>query len=253
MEIKNYIFIFVLLTAAISVECKEILDTSIFDIVLESVESNQYMLGELIKNGAPAALATDIPKEVKKEITGVSYDPKCISLDQLSLIKIVHYGFDDKYHVGRMIVHKKVAPGVVRIFTKLAKAKYPIEKIDLIDKYNANDEASMNANNSSALCCRLITGSKTKWSKHSYGIAIDINPLYNPYYKQSKSLISPFKGAPFLDRTKNVKGLIFKDDVCCKAFEEEGWEWGGDWMPDTEIWEPNERVDYQHFEIKIDL
>ena len=164
------------------------------------------------------------------------------------MLTIIHWGFDDTFHIGKMIVHKKLAQEVVEIFTDLLRAKYPIEKIRLIDEYDADDDKSMEDNNSSALCCRVITGHEKRenprWSKHSYGTAIDINTVQNPYVKLYKGLVLPPNGKDYVDREKLQKGMIIKDDVCYKAFVSRGWQWGGDWNPDP----PSGRVDYQHFD-----
>jgi len=202
----------------------------------------------LIQDGAPAAKATSLPPELTEKISGVSYDPRCIFREDLALLTIIHWGFDNAYHYGHMIVHKKLANELIEIFTELLQAHYPIEKIKLIDEYDANDEKSMEDNNSSALCYRVVTGDEHKknprWSKHSFGTAIDINPLQNPYIKPAKNLLLPKNSYAYINRTINKKGMIIKNDACYKAFVSRGWIWGGDW--DTK--DALGRVDYQHFE-----
>jgi 1-aminocyclopropane-1-carboxylate deaminase/D-cysteine desulfhydrase-like pyridoxal-dependent ACC family enzyme len=227
-------------------------ETVNFDFVFELLKNGETeKVCELIKLGAPAAVANDISKEVEKKITGVSYKQKCIDLKDLSILTIIHWGFDDKPHVGEMIVNKKLAKEVVEIFTDLFNAKYSIEKIRLIDEYDADDDKSMADNNSSALCCRVITGHEKKknptWSKHSYGTAIDINPKQNPYVKPYKDLVLPPNGKNYVDRKKVQKGMIIEGDACYKAFVSRGWQWGGDWDPSP----PSGRVDYQHFDKDI--
>jgi hypothetical protein len=129
----------------------------------------------------------------------------------------------------------------VEIFKELFEARFPIEKIRLIDEYEANDNKSMADNNTSSFCFREIDGKPGKLSKHSYGVAIDINPVQNPYVYMDK--VSPEAGREYLDRSKVTKGMIVKDDVCYKAFINRGWTWGGDWK--------NEK-DYQHFQKSLD-
>ena len=160
-------------------------------------------------------------------------------LSQLKLVQLTHYGFDHKVHEGQLVVHARVAEEVVAIFHELFEAKYPIEKMHLIDEYDADDEKSCADNNTSAFCSRPITGTQNEWSQHSYGLAIDINPKYNPYCKGNK--IVPENGKAYLDRTLCQKGLITKNDLCYQCFSKYGWKWGGDWIDSRGY------VDYQHF------
>ncbi len=112
----------------------------------------------------------------------------------------------------------------------------------LIDDYDADDETSMRANNSSSFCFRAVAGT-TKLSAHSRGMAIDINTLYNPYYKKYKNgkiVIQPSTAGQYCDRAKDFPYKIVKGDLCHRLFTKNGFEWGGDW---------NSCKDYQHFEI----
>ena len=110
----------------------------------------------------------------------------------------------------------------------------------LVDNYNADDEASMTANNSSAFNYRTTPGG-TKLSAHSRGMAVDINPLYNPYVKvrDGKTIVAPEAGRDFVERSGAFPYKIDRDDLCCQLFLERGFEWGGDYKSIK---------DYQHFE-----
>lgn len=160
-----------------------------------------------------------------------------VPLEDLRYIQVSHWGFEDQVIQGELVVHKSVALEVIGIFEELFNAKFPIEKMALIDAYLADDERSMEENNSSAFCSRLMTGSTDRFSKHSYGIAIDINPKINPYVKGTTVL--PASGAAYADRNQQVPGMIDPSGICCRLFKEKGWKWGGDW---TSL------KDYQHFE-----
>ena len=177
------------------------------------------------------------PKIIQKIENNSWKVPSPIKLKDLAYLKITYFDFDGKSHTGEMIVHQKVAKEVLEIFQELYRAKFPIEKMKLIDDYGADDNLSMAANNSSALCVRPLTGEKHGFSRHSYGLAIDINPLQNPYVKGKT--VSPAAGKDYLDRTKPRRGMIVKGDVCYNAFISRGWQWGGDWKS---------LKDYQHFE-----
>lgn len=176
------------------------------------------------------------------QMEGVSYpndaDPNVLSLNDLRAINIRYYGFDDKTHEdGVLIVNRDVAEEVCDIFEELYEKKYPIQRINMIDDYDANDDKSMEANNTSAFCYRAIAGTDVL-SNHSFGRAIDINPLQNPQVT-SKGDVLPEEGRAYIDRSKKHKGMIMKGDDCYIAFTSRGWTWGGDW---------DSTKDYQHFE-----
>ena len=141
--------------------------------------------------------------------------------------------------VGEMVVNRRIADRVLRIFRKLYEADYRIERMRLLDDYNGDDEAAMQDNNTSCFNFRYIARSK-KISKHGYGLAIDLNPLYNPYVKGS--YVQPAAGKPFAfnrDRRKDIPYKIDRNDLACRLFLAEGFRWGGDWRS---------LKDYQHFE-----
>lgn len=182
-----------------------------------------------------------LPKEIITKVKGVSWEENDkIQLNDLYYVEVLHWGFDDEVHKGELIVHRKVAKEVMEIFKELYDKKFPIEKIRLIDEYSANDNLSMADNNTSAFCYREVTGKKGVLSKHSYGVAIDINPLINPYIKGD--VVLPKEGKTYMERDRRVKGLITKDSIIYKIFKEKGWTWGGEWKT---------LKDYQHFQKNI--
>ena len=186
--------------------------------------------------------STKIPESVLKKMIGNSIPEKSkdkVNIDNLSYLKITYWGFDEKTHVGEMIVNEKVAQEVLAIFKEAYEKKYPIEKMKLIDEYEANDEKSMRDNNTSSFCYRVVANTNTL-SKHSQGMAIDVNPLYNPYIVGN--YISPTTANKYVDRSLNKKGMIKKGDDLYNAFIKRGWTWGGNW---------SSKKDYQHFEKKI--
>ena len=176
--------------------------------------------------------AQPLPQKIISKITGSSYvENDVISYDDLSYLNVLHYGFDDEVHEGELIVNKTVAEEVLDIFRELFENRFPIEKIKLIDEFDADDDISMAANNSSAFCFRRLTGGGDL-SEHAYGFAVDINPLYNPYVRSwddGSLLILPPTGADYIERDPKVKGKIYPGNVCYNAFISRGWEWGGDW------------------------
>jgi hypothetical protein len=150
---------------------------------------------------------------------------------------VSYFGFDNQVHQGALIVNKKIAPEVSIIFKNLLQQRFPIQKIQPAYIYKGDDQAAMADNDTSAFNCRPITGQSKAFSMHSYGIAIDINPVMNPYVKGN--IILPTAGKAYLDRSKNSKGMIHKNDAVYNLFEHYGWQWGGNWQS---------LKDYQHFE-----
>lgn len=182
-----------------------------------------------------------IPAKIWKKINGNSYKKNDIlKPSDLRYLTISYYGFDGKVHRGEMIVNKKIAKKTIAVFKELYKKKYPIEKMVLIDEYDADDEDSMKDNNTCAFNYRTIAGT-SKLSNHGLGLAIDINPLYNPYVKvkNGKTIVSPKEGKKYADRGIDCEYMIQKKDICVKIFEKYGFSWGGSWKSVK---------DYQHFE-----
>ncbi len=159
--------------------------------------------------------------------------PNSIS-KQLTLISVEYYSFDDRLHKGQLVVNKKAAKDIEEIFNFIKESKFPIAKVIPAVKFNWDDDASMNENNTVAFNYRKVKGSKVL-SAHSYGMAIDINPLQNPHIKGK--VIQPAKGK----YNVNASGTIIRDSKLVKEFVKRGWQWGGRWKSSK---------DYQHFEKK---
>lgn len=208
---------------------------------LNEYNQNSNYSDEYMKiNTDPIFSYTPIPEEVKEKMLGFSMPENIpISFDELSYLTLSYYGFDGNTHVGEMIVNKRVAADVVDIFKEIYEKKYPIDKIKLIDEYNAIDELSMNDNNSSSFCYRTIKNTNIV-SNHGKGLAIDINPVQNPHVIGDD--ISPKSGYNFKDRSNIKQGMIIEGDDLYNAFIKRGWTWGGHWK----------NPDYQHFEKKLD-
>lgn len=181
----------------------------------------------------------DIPDIIFNKMNGVSFSENSpVAREDLRYMKVLYWGFDSEAHTGEMIVNKDIAADVAEIFFQLYKASYPIESIKLVDEYGGNDEVSMSNNNTSCFNARKATESENTWSRHAYGMAIDINPLYNPYIATDGTVL-PISGENYADRTQNFRYKIDENDFALKLFKQYGFGWGGDF----------ETVkDYQHFE-----
>ena len=187
---------------------------------------------------------SEISAEIFSKIDGKSYKRDCpLPLEELRHLKLLHKDLSGKTLSGEMICNVRIAERLLKIFKTLYAENYPIEKIRLIDEYDADDELSMRDNNSSCFNFRRVSYTD-RISLHGYGLAVDINPLYNPYIKfvDGKKIIAPDNSADFEDRTKNFPYKIDADDLCCKLFAAHGFKWGGRDLP--------EEFDYQHFFIE---
>jgi poly-gamma-glutamate synthesis protein (capsule biosynthesis protein) len=164
-----------------------------------------------------------------------------VPLTDLRYLRVTYVGFDGRSHRGELVVHRRYADAVVDVFGRLYRARWPIERMRLVDRYRGVDERSMAANNTSAYNCRHVAGSHA-WSAHAYGAAIDLNPMQNPYLTESS--IYPPAAARFarIDRSATARGLpvgaIREGDIVVRSFARAGWEWGGHWSA---------LKDYQHF------
>lgn len=184
---------------------------------------------------------------VKERITGISYpaddNNAAISYDMLRYVNVLYYDFQGETQTGELICHKAIAQDLVEIFYELYEARYPIERIALIDAYQGDDELSMQDNNTS--CFNYRTRPSGKLSNHAYGLALDLNPLYNPYVasrSDGSTNIAPAGSEDYVDRSRSFDYKIDKDDLAFRLFTEHGFTWGGSWRSVK---------DYQHFEKEI--
>ena len=122
-----------------------------------------------------------IPDDIFRLMQGKTYKKNCtVARSELRYLRCLHVDKDGRNIVGEMVVNKAIAADVLDILKKLYEAKYPIERMRLIDYWDADDERAMRANNSSSFNFRFISHTHTV-SKHGRGLAVDINTLYNPY------------------------------------------------------------------------
>ena len=205
--------------------------------------------GTVIDISAQSLSVEDSLKFCQEEITdavfsrmmGKSYKEECTTpREELRYLRVLHYNKVGEELQGELVCHKDIANDLLAIFRELYQAKYPIERMVLIDEYDADDEASMRANNTSAFNFRKASGMRTL-SKHSTGMAIDINPLYNPLVKhrEGRTRVYPSNATPYIDRSQDFPYKIVKGDLCYRLFKKYGFSWGGDWKSSK---------DYQHFE-----
>ncbi|HCR52098.1 TPA: peptidase M15 [Candidatus Kaiserbacteria bacterium] len=158
----------------------------------------------------------DIPKEIKQAQT---------------LLDIPYLSFEGTVRMGQLLVHTDLAREIQCIFEELLERKFPIEKMIPVVAFDWNDDASMAANNTSAFNYRVIHGTD-RLSNHSFGRALDINPVQNPYVRPDGTTVP--QNASYESRKQ---GTITHETA--DLFRSRGWEWGGDWR---------QFKDWQHFE-----
>lgn len=206
------------------------------DLPAETVLSQE----ELDAYGEDACFGVlEISDELFARMYGKTYTDDCtVSRDDLRYVRVLHANAQGEILTGEMVVNAAIADEISEIFRELFDARYPIERMRLADDYNAIDEASMEDNNSSGFCYRPIEGTNRP-SKHALGMAVDVNTLYNPYYRYADGEVLPVTGAPYLDRSQDFPYKIVPGDLCHRLFTERGYTWGGSW---------GSVKDYQHFE-----
>jgi len=197
----------------------------------------------------------DIGDNLFNRIYGKSYKTYCtIPRDKLVYIKVVHYNFNHKKTIGELIVYRGIANDIIYIFKELYKVGYEIDKMHLVDDYNASDDLSIENNNTSAFNYRgaINNGveSTTVLSNHAYGCAIDINPIQNPYLDMDGSgwYIGYDRDWEKYARRASRDHMIVHGDYIYNLFISRGFQWGGDWGPP---YGGLNYYDYQHFDKQI--
>ena len=186
--------------------------------------------------------SVEMPDSIWTKMQGRSYPQGCeVPRSDLRYLELSYVDFEGHEHLGQMVCNRHIADDLLYIFRRLYEARYPIASMRLIDDYGADDARSMAANNTSCFCYRRVAGS-TALSKHSRGMAVDVNPLYNPcVYVRSGRVLLP-EGRDYAhgrDRRKDIPGKIDATDLCYRLFVSRGFRWGGAWRS---------LKDYQHFE-----
>ncbi len=156
-----------------------------------------------------------------------------VPLSQLRYVTVSYVGFAGRFRTGELVVRYGQGTNIVSVFRTLYRQEFPIQGMRLVDDYRGSDGASMRANNTSAFNCRKTTSGRA-WSQHSYGRALDINPVQNPYV--SGRVVEPASGAAYVDRSPLRKGMVTTG--VRRAFTDISWKWGGGW---------SSLKDYMHF------
>ena len=170
-----------------------------------------------------------VPAAVRARMDGCSWrgdDARCPRWDALAYLRIDHVTFDGGIGNGEFVVATAIAAKAIELFRRLWQLGFPIRQCRLVDDFGASDDASMEADNSSAFNFRVVAGSQSL-SQHALGRAIDINPVENPW-RQPHKLVPP-AGQAFANRRDVRPGMIVRPGPVVATFDELGFEWGGDW------------------------
>lgn len=177
-----------------------------------------------------------LPDELREAMSATTWTHECpVHLNDLRLLEASYWDYTGVVKTGRLVVAASAADTFVKVLKTAFESHFPFERMDPASDFGGSDDASMAANNTSAFNCRAVTGGNS-WSQHSYGNAIDINPIQNPYVKGNTVL--PPAGSAYLQRDPSVPGLLVQDSPVVKEFLAAGWGWGGNW---------SSLKDYQHF------
>jgi hypothetical protein len=186
-----------------------------------------------------------LPPPLRASLQGESWRPGCpVPLTELRLLTVLHWGFDGREHEGQLVVHRDAAAPLAKVFRRLHQLRFPIRHMRLDDMYGPERARPASGDVTGSFRCRqsvpspCVGGSASgRWSNHAYGLAIDINPVENPYVGCGRT--RDRASARYLDRSKLRKGMVTPAVV--RAFRSVGWGWGGDWTGATK--------DYMHFSV----
>lgn len=163
-----------------------------------------------------------------------------VGRSRLRTITMNYYARDKLMHRGVLIIRTDLVPEIKRAFDRSLAARYPFAKMRNPNDYGGNDPRQMEANNTSGFNCRKVVGNPYAQSPHSYGIAIDVNTVQNPY-RDSSGKWWPSNGKPYIDRTPLRLGMLGTGSTLTRQLRSDGFFWGGLWSPGR---------DYQHFEYR---
>jgi hypothetical protein len=191
-----------------------------------------------------AGRISPIPSSLASEMRGTTWRPGCpVPLSELRLLRFNYFGFDGEIKRGPMVVNATVAQDVLGVFERLFEAAFPIKRVGLAREFKESrleEDPHTRRSVTASFNCRVVVtpaGAGTTFSQHSFGLAVDINPVQNPYVSSDGWVRNRF-ARPYVDRSRNLVGMIHDGDLVVRSFATIGWEWGGHWSTGK---------DYMHF------
>ena len=205
----------------------------------EAVRSFDLAIVDTLMVGDAVFVSEPIPFEIQERMKDVSLPQDAgIDISDLRYLTLPYYDFEGQVQQGEMVCNVKIAKDLIAVFRELFEKQYQFCSIRLIDDFGGSDEASMLANNTSCFNYRTKSGSSAL-SSHALGLAVDVNPMQNPFVKRGK--VYPETATDFVNRNLDFAHKIDTQDACYKSFKAHGFRWGGLWRS---------AKDYQHFEKK---
>jgi D-alanyl-D-alanine carboxypeptidase len=185
-----------------------------------------------------------LPSPVRSQLkAGGFWHKGCpVARSDLRLLTVSYRGFDGHSHAGQLIVNRAATGPLTRSFRRLYALRFPIRHMAIADFYGPRAGRPRDGDVTASFECRQAvpspcTGGRGTgtWSMHAYGLAVDVNPLENPYVGCGQSRDPATR--PFFDRSRHRRGMVGSRAV--RAFTATGWGWGGSWTGSTK--------DYMHF------
>jgi SpoIID/LytB domain protein len=207
--------------------------------------NGQHVSGSIVVRGGDQLHVSDPPATrsfegsvapigptLRARLVGRDWHPGCpVPIDQLRLVRVSYWTFTGDIRHGPLVVNERVANDVLGVFHRLFDARFPIYRIGLAPRYRPPRPSDWynTRDLTAAFNCRPATGNPGSLSQHSYGWAIDVNPLQNPYVGSDGKVLRR-AAKHYLDRTRRATGMIHPGDVVVRSFAAIGWSWGGDWQ-----------------------
>jgi hypothetical protein len=185
-----------------------------------------------------------LPRPVQAQLrsAGVWHRGCPVAMSDLRLLTVSHRDFQGRTQTGQLVVNRAAAAPLARVFRQLYRLHFPIRHLKLDDAYGPRRDRPRDGDVSGSFECRQAvpspcTGGRGTgtWSMHAFGLAVDINPVENPYVGCGQS--RDRAGRRFRDRSIHRRGMLTRRVIA--AFRSIGWGWGGAWSGNTK--------DYMHF------
>lgn len=193
-----------------------------------------------------AGRISPIPPSLANEMRETTWRPGCpVPLSELRLLRFNYFGFDGEIKRGPMVVNATAAEDLLWVFERLFEAEFPIKRVGLAREFKESrleEDPHTRRSVTASFNCRVVVtpaGAGTTFSQHSYGLAVDINPVQNPYVSSDGWVRNRF-ARPYVDRSRDLIGMIHDSDLVVRSFAAIGWEWGGRWSSGK---------DYMHFSL----
>lgn len=198
---------------------------------------------ESLRTRFAGRIVRPLPADLLAAMRGETWESGCpVPLRDLALLRFNYWRFDGDVDRGPMVVNRTVARDVLGVFEKLFESRFPIRRVALAKRFRPNADPDSRGSVTASFNCRPVVtpdGPGNTFSQHSYGLAVDVNSLQNPYVRADGYVQDRF-ARPYVDRSQDLPGMIHDGDVVVQAFADIGWAWGGRWSSGK---------DYMHFSL----